>query len=605
MRRLLWPLLAAALTATVLLAGHSPAPAIPVPPEFTRNAQRHSEALDFLKKSDYDRVVEIETGLIDEDPGDLTARYILAIAYLALDREREALAQAESARKADPEFASDIYGAMGRYYITKRRFHKALTYLDSSLGLKEDPSVIRHMATIYLSQGLLERARSYLERLPATEPDYLNLGRICLAEGDYDSAVGYAKKALETDNRATGAYLILGTAYLVTGKTGEAYASFLILRQTNPEFFLTSYFLGLIKTIQKDYDAASAHFRSLNETAPGITEAYLNAAVAMHLKGDLDAAARLARRAVEEDPLDPVAHMALGNVLTSMRDFKGAKAEYMKSGEVFPDLAARSFRPEEFFTDEADPARVSFAVMLNRAGLYGQTVELAKEAGSSNPLILSALARAEDRRGRKDAARVEYMRALAAHPGFSTAHAGLGEMYDSMGKPAMAAESYEKALERAPSAKLRLRLADLYAASGQVDRAAGEYRRVMEESPLTVASYWKLALVLSEKKNDLEGALRYALKGAAVNPEDHDMKDALGLIYYRLGLYGEALEAYDGMVNGGATNPSAFYRLGLVYRKLGRPLEAIGAFEKALDINSEFPESADAKKQMRDLGAIG
>lgn len=606
MKRLLWSLFAAA---TLAMAGHLAAPsfawAVPTPPEFTKNGTMHNEALEFLKKSDYGKVVEIETRLIGKDPGDLTARYILAIAYLGLDREREALVQAESARKADPAFASDIYGAMGRYFITKRRFHKALTYLHESLELKEEPAVIKHIATIYLGQGLLGNAKTYLERLLETEPDHLNLSRIYLAESEYDKAIRHGKKALEADSRATGAYLILGTAYLLTGRTDDAYTNFIILKQSNPEFFLTSYFLGLIKTIQKDYDAAVEHFKTLNTQAPGIKEGYLNAAVALHLKGDLEKAASMASKAIEQDPLDPVARMALANIKTSQKDFEGARAEYMKAGEVFPDFGMNSFKPGEYFKQEDEAARLSFAVILNRAGLFGQTRELVAASNSTNPFLLTTLARAEDKLGDKDSSRKTYIKILAENPQLSTPYAGLGELYDSMKKPAMAAESYVKALKRTPATKLRLKLADLYAASSETDKAADAYRQAIEESPDNVTPYWKLALLLSEKKKDMEGALRYALKGSSVNPEDHDMKDTLGLVYLRMGSYDKALEAYTGIIKNGATNPSAYYRLGLVYKKLDKPQEAIGAFEKALNINDEFPEAAEAKKQLRELSGIG
>lgn len=606
MKRLLCSLFAAAALA---VAGHLACPpaasAMPTPPEFTKNGNMHNEALEFLKKSDYGKVVEIETRLIGKDPGDLTARYILAIAYLGLDKERDALMQAQSARKADPAFASDIYGAMGRYFITKRRFHKALIYLHESLELKEEPAVMKHIATIYLGQGLLGNAKTYLERLLETEPDHLNLSRIYLAESEYDKAIKHAKKALEADSRATGAYLILGTAYLLTGRTDDAYTNFVILKQSNPEFFLTSYFLGVIKIIQKDYDAAVENFKSLNTQAPGIREGYLNAAVALHLKGELDKAAGMATKAIEQDPLDPVAHLAMANIKTSQKDFDGARAEYTKAADVFPDFGMPSFRPEEYFKEDREAARLSFAVILNRAGLYRQTRELAASSASSNPFVLTALARAEDKLGNKDSSQKTYIGILADHPGLSTPYAGLGELYDSMKKPALAAESYVKALKKTPAIKLKLKLADLYAASNETEKAAAEYRQAIEESPETVTPYWKLALILSEKKKDLEGALRYALKGASVNPEDHEMKDTLGLVYLRMGAYDKALDAYTGIIKNGATNPSAYYRLGLVYKKLDKTQEAIGAFEKALNINDEFPEASEAKKQLRELSGIG
>lgn len=603
MRKLLCTLLAAAVLTVAGQAMPGDALAIPSQPDFTRNGALHAEALESLKKSDYGKVVEIETKLAGEDPGDLTARYILAIAYLGLDKEKDAVNQAEKAHLADPVFAGDIYGAMGRYYITKRRFHKALTYLQRSLELKEEPSVIKHIATIYLGQGLIGHAKSYLEKLLPTEPDYLNLSRIYLAEADFRNAEKYAREALKADNRATGAYLVLGTAYLLTGKTDEAYSNFLILKQTNPEFFLASYFTGLIKTLQKDYDGAFENFQSLINLAPGLKEGYLNAAAAAHLKGDLEKARQMASAAIEHDPLDPAARLALGNVLSSLKDYKAAKAEYMKSADFFPDFGTQAFKPEDYFKEQDDAAKLTLAVLLNRAGLYGETSALVSGSGSSNPFLRTALARALNKLGQKSAAEKEYRQILSEFPGLSTALAGLGELYDGAEEPEKAAASYAKAAEKIPG--LRLKLADLYAASGEVDKAADEYRRVIAESKESSVPYNRLARLLLEKKQDAEGALKYAVKGSSVNPEDHEMKDTLGLIYLSKGQYEKALSAYSGIISNGTTNPAAYYRIGLIYKKLGRSMDAAGAFEKALNINDEFPESQEAKKHLRELSGIG
>ena len=604
MRKLLWTLLTAAVLTAAGPLMPVDAQAIPSQPDFTRNGALHTEALESLKKSDYAKVVEIETRLVGEDPGDLTARYILAIAYLGLEQEKEAVSQAEQALVADPGFAGDIYGAMGRYYITKRRFHKALTYLQRSLEIKEEPTVIKHIATIYLGQGLLGNAKAYLEKLLPTDPDYLNLSRIYLAEADFPNAEKYAREALKADNRATGAYLVLGTVCLLTGKTGEAYSNFLILKQTNPEFFLTSYFIGLIKTLQKDYDGALENFHSIINLAPGLKEGYLSAAAAAHLKGDLEKARQMAAKAVEQDPLDPAAHLALANVFSSLRDFKAAKAEYMRSADFFPDFGTQAFKAEDYFREDRAAASLTLAVLLNRAGLYGETSALVSASGSSNPFLRTAAARALDKLGQKAASEKEYKRILSEFPELSTALAGLGELYDGMGEPGKAAEAYLKASERVTDARLRLKLAELYASAGEIDKAAKEYRRVITESKESSIPYNRLARLLFEKKNDTEGALKYAIEGSAVNPEDHDMKDTLGRIYLRMGQYEKALSAYSGIINGGTTNPTAYYRLGLIYRKLGRADDAAGAFEKALNINDEFPESREAKEHLRELSGI-
>lgn len=604
MRRALGALFLPVILAAFVSMGAGRSHAIIEPPAALPNSSAHNEAIEFMKKNEFGKAAELEEGILDRDPHDQTARFILAIAYLGMNAEKKAVEQALSAREADAGFAAEIYAAMGRFFMTKGRYHKSLVYFRETLKIKDDPGVLRHVASIYLAQGLLGNARECYEKLLDMEPDYLNLSRIHLAEADFARAAEYAEAALKSEPDSPGALLVLGTAYLLDDRPKEARERFQALSRSNPEFFLTSYFLGVISMMEGDFKEAVKDFRSLITLSPGLREGYLNAAVGLHIEGQLAEARDTALKAVEEDPLDPVARIALGGVLLSSGETKKGREELDKAADLFPELHMSAEGPGHLFGPQgAAAARVSLALLYNRAGLFRQTVS-AVSPEEENPFLRVLRARALERLGRLAEAESEYGIIIEEHPGMVSAYTGLGELFESVNDFERAADLYSKAARMAPdSIRIRTKLADSYARVERIDDAVREYRRIISAAR-SVKAYQRLASILAEKRGDLKGALKYALKGSALDPEDAAMTDTLGWIYYRMGRHGDALAVYSRLERSGEADPLAWYRMGLVYIELGKDESAGAAIERALDMNDEFPGSEEAKKTLKRISGL-
>ncbi|MDP2690632.1 MAG: tetratricopeptide repeat protein [Deltaproteobacteria bacterium] len=583
-----------------------PAAAIPL-----ENEPRHDGALKLLKKSEFDKVISLEKEVLSENPGDLTAYFLLAIAYLGKDDERMALKQAEDVKEIDTEFAGEIYGAMGRFYITRRRYHKSLVYLRESLKIKEDPNTIRHIASIYLGQGNLKSAKEYYRKLLRGAPDYLNLSRIYLAEKDYENAVIYSEKAIKDDPRSSGARLVAGTAYLLTGKTGPARENFTSIMELNPEFFPSAYFLGLIELIEGNHDEAIELFTDFTARSPGAGGPYLDMAALLHLKGELTGAKAAALTAVNLDPLDPVAHLIFGNIYLTEKEYKKADREYSMAAELFPDFYMPGYSTVKHFSGSGPALHtaITLCALYTRAGLYANAVEAAETAaaggGGANPILAVCRARAEAAQGNMNTARTILASVAGRYPAMATPQSELGGLHEQEGDIKKAIASYAKAVKAAPAVtKLTLKLGDLYRKDNDYGKAEAEYREAIAASPETVAGYDRLASSLAER-GELREALKVAEKGVSVNPEDASMKDTIGWIYFRLGSYGEALKAYSDVVSNGTKDPVVYYRLGMVYKELDKNEDAIEAFEKALDINDEFTNAPEAKEMLNKLSGLG
>lgn len=597
-----------AVPVATLMLTFSSALAVPYVPSM-RDDLRHKPALDHLKKKEFSKAAELENKALEADPGDINSYVILAIAYIGMDNEKKAIETAAKAREIRPEYAADVYLGIGNYFRSRKRLHKALFYFRESLKLRDAPEANRNIASIYLSQGLYDAAKAHYEKTLEARPDYIGLSRTYLAKADYDHAISYAQKAVKNDVKDSGGYLILGTGYLLTDRLELAKACFMALKELSPEFHMTSYFMGLIRLAQQDFAEALSEFNVLKDLSPKLKEPHLNSAVIWHIKGNIEKAREEALKAIEADPLDPGGHFILGNIYLSTRDFDKADKELMKAEEIFPDFGLPGFRSDSLFSKDgpAIPALLSLSMVFSRAGLYNQAVKvLDSEKVLKNPVAALSRIKAETKRGNSAAAEVMLASVSGSHPGLVSTFSELGEMYESVRDYNNAAEAYGKAAAMAPrNTAIGLRLAGIYELAGKYEAAANEYKRVISISPETVTSYSRLAYILSEKAGKPEEALKYGLKGASINPEDAEAKDALGWTYYRLGRFKDSINAYNGIEKAAITNPVIYFHIALINQKLDNSKAAAEALEKALNLKEEFEFSKEARELLKSLTGIG
>ena len=146
-----------------------------------------------------------------------------------------------------------------------------------------------------------------------------------------------------------------------------------------------------------------------------------------------------------------------------------------------------------------------------------------------------------------------------------------------------------------------MNLANAYERLDQNDKAAEAYKTIIANAPKYLPAFNNLAWVYAKDNKRLDEALEYAKKAAAFNPNDPNVKDTLGWIYYLKGEYQKALENLLLSVKAINNHPSIHYHLGATYQKLGRLKEAQEALEKALSLKTDFPEKSDTEIALKEL----
>jgi Tfp pilus assembly protein PilF len=169
--------------------------------------------------------------------------------------------------------------------------------------------------------------------------------------------------------------------------------------------------------------------------------------------------------------------------------------------------------------------------------------------------------------GKQDQARAAFLAAKAADPKFPNPYIGLALLDLGQNKVDSARENLAAVLS-ADNKNLtaRMMLADLELKIGNTSGAIEQYRAVAETDTGNVMALNNLAYLLA--KNDPDGALKYAQQAAEIAPQAAAIEDTLGWVYYRKGLYSNALTHLKIAVAKDGT-PRRQFHLGMAYVKVG------------------------------------
>lgn len=142
---------------------------------------------------------------------------------------------------------------------------------------------------------------------------------------------------------------------------------------------------------------------------------------------------------------------------------------------------------------------------------------------------------------------------------------------------------------------VRRLLADYYLQTNQEDAAMAHYNTLLEMENVAKKEqiYNNLANLLVEK--DLEEADKYIQKAYEINPQDAQIIDTMGWIYFQREDYLNALRQFRKAYVLDSTEPGVKYHLSYVLYKLGRVDEAKKQLERLFEEHDAFPQETKAK----------
>ena len=202
----------------------------------------------------------------------------------------------------------------------------------------------------------------------------------------------------------------------------------------------------------------------------------------------------------------------------------------------------------------------------------------------------------------KSKAESSFQTALKANPNYLQPYYALAGIYLSENKTDQAIAQYRAALEANPrQTQPHMVLGSIFDSQKQYDESEKHYRAALEINPEFAPAANNLAFILAEQGQNLDEALGYARMAKERLPEDPNVMDTLGWVYFKKGLYDNAISEFSDSLEKMPDNAVVNYHLGMAFYEKGDRDRAKSQLERALSLSQTFDGAEEAKKVLSGL----
>ncbi len=547
--------------------------------------------------------------------------------YRATRRFKEAEEPLEKAYQLQPKNLK-VIRTLASYYIETDRAAESKPLLQAMADLSRDPASRMALADFYTSIGRPDTAIEMLEALAGDEEQFvaakLRIAAAQLSARRTALAIGALDEVLARDSRHPEA-LSLKAQILFASKPEEALVLAKRAVEVSPNLARAQLALARIYLAMGDQDNARKSFTEALRLDPGAHRARLELARLHVARGEVDTSMQLAEQAVRNRPGDLAARLTLLRVLMARPHDKARAvseandlvAKYPKAavvhtarGEVALNAgdeatARRAFeRALELqpSSTEALSGLVSLDIAAKKpdAALRRVLGRLSKEPRNARLLLLAAKTYALN----NNVPKVEEMlkKAIEVNPSDPEAYALLGNLYVSQRRVQDAIEELKRVTQLEPrSVGAHTMLGFLAFSLKDIPTAQKAWERAVEIDRGAAAAANNLAWVYAEHGGNLDIALQLARTAAAKYPDQPEVIDTLGWIYYKKDLVPLAMPNLERSVQKSPSNPIYLYHLGMAYARQGEDAKARQSLDRALKIQPDFDGSNEARKALTRL----
>jgi tetratricopeptide (TPR) repeat protein len=241
---------------------------------------------------------------------ELKAKTLIAHGSAALQLRDTKTARADflAAHDIAPSSA-DIDVDLAMVSLAEGKADEAIGFYNNALGIDGAHfNALRGLTNIYAAQKKTADAHARLDQAIAVQPKNASLhflkGRIYGFELNAQAAEAEFRRALEIDGNYLAAYSALAALFVNTNQQQRAMEEYRRIVERQPDNPSIYTLIGMLEMGQENVDAAIDNFRKALSLDPNSTFAANNLAwlYAIHNKGNLDEAVRLAQSAVQANP---------------------------------------------------------------------------------------------------------------------------------------------------------------------------------------------------------------------------------------------------------------------------------------------------------------
>lgn len=533
------------------------------------------------------------TDALKIEPANGAANRALASFHIA--NKQPAAAEQPLRRAAEASDAPEPSLILSDYLVSEGRHDEAAAILDqlvARLGLF--PAATSRRAAIDYQLGLRDRAHQRLDEVLAKQPKSAEIlvlkGKWLLAEKNIDAAFALAQSAVAADRNFWPGHELLGSVHVVRHQWDEAIAAFteavrLDARAVYPQIALSELHLN-----QGKIDTGLSFAEDAVQSAPTSGLARFVLARSLVGKGDLKRARSELQPVLLGSPKVAQVHALLGTIEEREGNPAAAKAAYELALALDPK------------THEA----VSGMVRLDTAAkniprAVGRVQEYTNQA-PDDPQAFYLAAQTYIVAGELSRAEAALRKCIELNVSFVQAHHRLGELYLEQQKVDEARKVYDRLIELRPNdVSAHSMIALLLHSQQRYGEAKRAYERILSIDPRALVAANNLAYLYANDGEKLDEALSLAQTAKNARPDDPDVNDTLGWVYYKRGLATLAIDPFEQSIKADPTNAVYHYHLGLAYAQMGESAKARRALEEALRVDPEFDGAADARKALADL----
>ncbi len=521
--------------------------------------------------------------------GDFYFRSAARVGIPSAERQSEfdqALQQYQAGLKDDPKNSVHYQEGMVGVYQSTGRSDEALKLAKTVADKNpKDPIANEVYASMVLQTGKVGSASKSVDELktlvqnsPNDGALHLDLARAYFATNQMDKSLNEALDAMQYEAKRqaprgtvlTVARTMAARIYEDRGEHAKALDQANVLLQANPRnpdarLIRDRALIGSNEAAQAESD-----LQSLVQEVPQMKDAHLQLANLYLNQKQFDKASMQFDQVWKSNPPD-------------VRGFVGLQMVKLAQGKG--DEASRALEDLVQKNPKNVALRYQLAVFETTAGA---------QAASSNPAHAKELF--------QDAAD-NYKEILKSNANSSDVWMRLGVLQRQLGQYDAALASFGQAGtadSHNPGAPLNQAL--LLEAMGKRKEAAAAYGKVLAIDPENPLALNNLAFMNAENGTNLDQAMTFAERAKKKVPNNPDVSDTLGYVYYQKNLNAEALQIFRQLVQQSPQNPTFHFHLAMALEKQGDKQAAKDEAQKALNASSQPDQQNKIRSFLNQLG---
>lgn len=495
-----------------------------------------------------------------------------------------------AAIKQQGEKEPDLEAKIGDFWMWRDRLDLAIpayeTEQASHPGISIDKRLISSYITVHRVADASRLTQKLLKGTPGDAEGRAFAGALSYLNGNLDAARQELQAVIKDDPGSLFAHYYLGLSWMAGNQLAQAKEEFYDCAKLSTAFPHAYLRLGEIALQEGDANQAIEDGKNVLQQNPRSVEGYLVLGRAYLLKHDFRATSA-ALDYIDKLGIHSADFYELSAELNAAQNHKAASDDYLERAlKTAPQPLGVLAR------------YTSFQVNQGRAQRATESVQSWLAMTTPSPQLYDLLASLFVLQHDWDEAESASRKSLELNPRGSMPHLFLGKASESRGKIREALAEYDECIRQNPrEITAYLRGGDLAFAEGQYERAKFYYEAAKQQDPDAPSVNGAIAKWYAGRGENLDVALSIAQELKKALPDDQNVSDTLGWIYYQKRLYSTALQQLEPAASALPSNAVLQYHLGMTYFQIGKNKEARGALTRALKLGLSPSDYANDAEQ--------